>query len=217
GYEQFLSFFPTSAYASTVEFRIGLIAFEQKEYTRAALAFTRALDDTAARDVRSAARYNLALCDRQLGDAAAARAELERHQAEFPADERAADVEYGLGDLDEAAGHAAEAAARYERVLARHPRPALAAEVGYRLGRVREQLGDAEGALRAYRGATLLGRLDDTYRLSAVARVASLYEKRRDYPRAVAAYRDLARNTTDRDLAAAAAGRVSQLTASAGR
>ena len=82
---------------------------------------------------------------------------------------------------------------------------------------MREQLGDAEGALRAYRGATLLGRLDDTYRLSAVARVASLYEKRRDYPRAVAAYRDLARNTTDRDLAAAAAGRVSQLTASAGR
>ena len=57
----------------------------------------------------------------------------------------------------------------------------------------------------------------DTYRLSAVARVAALYEKRKDYPRAVAAYRDIAQNATDRELAAAAADRASQLAGPAKR
>ena len=55
------------------------------------------------------------------------------------------------------------------------------------------------------------------YRLSAVARVAALCEKRRDYPRALAAYRDIARNANDRELAAAAAGRVTQLESAARR
>ena len=216
-YEQFLSFFPGSTLAPTVEFRLGLLAFDSKDYARAAVAFTRALDDTAAGEMRSAARYNLALCHRQLGDPEAARAELERHREEFPADGRAADVAYQLGDLNETAGHVPEAIADYERSLAAHPRPALQSEVAYRLGKAHEQLGHEDAALHAYREAATAGTRTDTYRLSAVARVAALYEKRKDYPRAVAAYRDIAQNATDRELAAAAADRASQLAGSAKR
>ncbi len=216
-YEQFLSFFPGSKLAPTVEFRLGLLAFDSKDYARAAVAFTRALDDTAAGEMRSAARYNLALCHRQLGDPEAARAELERHREEFPADGRAADVAYQLGDLNETAGHVPEAIADYERSLAAHPRPALQSEVAYRLGKAHEQLGHEDAALRAYREAATAGTRTDAYRLSAVARVASLYEKRKDYARAVAAYRDIAQNATDRELAAAAADRASQLAGSAKR
>jgi len=216
-YEQFLSFFPASDLAPTVEFRLGLLAFEAKDYANAAVAFTRALDDSVAADVRSASRYNLALCQRQLGDTEAARAELERHRAEFPTDARAADVACQLGDLEEAAGHSEAALAEYERALGARPRPALAAELGYRLGRVREQLGRTDAALKAYQQAALAGGRGDPFRLSAVARVAVLCEKRRDYPRALAAYRDIARNASDRELAAAAAGRVAQLESTARR
>ena len=215
-YEGFASFFPGSPLQSMVQFRLGLLAFGAKDYTPAALAFTRVLDDSTSAEVRSASRYNLALCRRELGDTEAARAELEHHRAEFPHDERAADVADQLGDLDEAAGHSDEARAEYERALLEHPRPALAAEAGYRLGKVREQLGQAAAALAAYQQAAASGRRDDPYRLSAVARVAALCEKRHDYPRALAAYRDIARNASDHELAAAAAGRVAQLE-SAGR
>ena len=210
-YEQFLSYFPSSTLASTVEFRLGLLAFQAKDFSNAAVAFTRALTDSASAEVRSASRYNLALSQRMLGDPASARATLEQHQREFASDARAADVAFQLGDLDEAEGRTTDALEQYARALAARPRPSLVAEASYRTGHAREQLGQTEAALRAYTQAAASSGRDDPYRLSAVARVAALCEARKDYPRALAAYRDIMRNTTDRELAAAAAGRVAQL------
>jgi biopolymer transport protein ExbB/TolQ/TolA-binding protein len=133
-YEQFLAFLPQSELAPTVHFRLGLMAAAQ-EYLQAAVDFTSALDDSAAKDVRSAARYNLALCHRLLGQTDEARVELEKHRAEFPNDERAADVAFQLGDLEELAGHADLAAKEYDRALASRPRATLAVEAAFRLGR----------------------------------------------------------------------------------
>lgn len=210
-YEQFLSFFPSSDLAPTVQFRLGLMQFEGKDYLRAALAFTRVLDDSAAPDVRSASRYNLALCRRMLGDTDSARVELERHAKEFPNDARAADVAYQLADLDEAAGNTAAALAGFEKARAMKPRAALAVELDYRIGRAREGQGETEKALAAYQRAAASPERDAPYRLSAVARVAAIYEKKKDYPKALAAYRDLAHNSKDHELAAAAAARANQL------
>jgi hypothetical protein len=47
-----------------------------------------------------------------------------------------------------------------------------------------------------------------------VAQSAALYETRREFTRALEAYRDLMRNSKDRELVAAAADRVSQLSGS---
>jgi TolA-binding protein len=213
-YEQFLSFFPASELRPTVQFRLGLLQFEDKDYTRAAVSFTLALDDTASREVTAASLYNLALCHRLLSQADDARAELERYRASFPGDARAADIAYQLGDLADAAGKPEEAAREFEAALAAaSPKSALAPEVAYRLGHAREQMADAGGALRAYVQASLLGALADPYRLSAVARCAALYEAKRQYGRAIESYKDLVRNAKDKELAAAATERVSQLEA----
>jgi TolA-binding protein len=109
-YDQFLSYFPTSELAPTVRFRMGLMKFEAKDYLQAAVAFTRVLEDSTAPDVRSASRYNLALCDRLVGQPDEARTALETYRKEFPGDARAAEVAYQLGDLNETAGHFPEAA-----------------------------------------------------------------------------------------------------------
>jgi TolA-binding protein len=210
--EQFLSFFPKSDLLATVSFRLGLIEFEAKNYAPAAVAFSRALEDSATRDVRSAARYNLALCHRLLGQVEEARAELERWRAEFKSDERAADVAFQLGDLDDAAGLTRDAVREFQSTIALHPRAALAAEAGFRLGRCREQLGDANGAVSAYAQAVAAAdQGQDAYRLSALARLAALYEAKREYAKALAAYRDIVAHSNDRALVAAAAGRVSRL------
>jgi TolA-binding protein len=217
-YEQFLSFFPASELRPTVQFRLGLLQFEDKDYTRAAVSFTLALEDTASREVTAASLYNLALCHRLLSQADDARAELERYRASFPGDARAADIAYQLGDLADAAGKPEEAAREFEAALAAaSPKSALAPEVAYRLGHAREQMADAGGALRAYVQASLLGALADPYRLSAVARCAALYEAKRQYGRAIESYKDLVRNAKDKELAAAATERVSQLEATRGK
>jgi len=217
-YQQFLSFFPQSDLASTVSFRLGLLHFEAKDHMDAGVAFSRALEDTgASREVRSAARYNLALCQRLLGRPEEARSELERYRAEFGDDARAAEIAFQTGDLEEAAGRISEAAAEFDKAL-NHPHSAeLGVEILFRLGRCREQLGDIDGALRAYVQASKAGDRDQPFRLSAVARLASLYESKRDYPRALTAYRDIVRNARDQELVAAAADRVAQLESGSGK
>jgi len=210
-YEQFQSFFPSSTLLPTVAFRLGLLHFQAADYMRAALEFTRVADDRAAGEVRAAARYNLALCQREIAGPDSARVALERYRQDYPDDARAADVALQLGDLAESGGRPEDALHELERALDARPRAALATEIQFRLGRVREQLGRPTAALAAYEAAAASADRDAPFRLSAVARCAALYEKRRDYPRAVAAYRDIVRNAKDRELVAAAADRVTQL------
>ena len=210
-YEQFLSYFPESELIATVSFRLGLLRFEAKEFLPAAVAFTRALEDSAPPEVRGPARFNLALCQRQLGQMDEARAELDRYTAEFPSGSLAAEAAFALADLDESAGRLAPAAAGFDRALGLRPGAALGAEIAFRLGRCREQLGDVPGALRAYGEASRTADRDHPFRLSALARLAALHETRREYTRAVAAYRDIMQNSKDRELVAAAADRVTQL------
>src|SRR5262249_49077281 len=95
--------------------------------------------------------------------------------------------------------------------LAAKPQPALATELRYRLGRCKEKLSDPDGALRSYQEAATLGDRADTFRLSAVAPAAVLYETKRDVPPALAAYPHVIRKGKDPELIAAATDRVAQL------
>ena len=71
-------------------------------------------------------------------------------------------------------------------------------------------MGDAEEEEKS-------GERDDAYRLSAVARCAAMYESRREYTRAVAAYRDIIKNAGDQELVEVATDRVSQLEKKTGK
>ena len=212
-YEQFLGFFPSSPLRSTVLFQLASMRFEAQEYAQAAVHFMQLLEDSTSTDVRAAALFNLAQCQRVLGATGEARVTLDRYVREHPGDERSSQVAYQLGDLDEAAGDLASAAQRYETALAAKPPAELAIELQYRLGRCRESLADPDAALAAYRKAAAASDKDDPYRLSALARCASLYETRGERAKAAAAYRDIAKNAPDPELAGAAAGRVKELQA----
>jgi lipopolysaccharide biosynthesis regulator YciM len=104
-----------------------------------------------------------------------------------------------------------DAMIEYRRALAELPSVRLSTEVHFRLGRCHEQRGEREQALRSYQQAAASPELDDPFRLLAVARCAAMYEARRDFARALEAYRDLIRNAGDRSLAASASERITQL------
>jgi len=210
-YEQFLAFFAESELRPTVQFQLGLQRFEQKDYSHAAVAFTQVLGDSATKEVRSAARYNLALCQRALGQAEEAKAALLAYRSEFPGDARADDIAYQLGDLEDAAGRYAEAQVEFEQALSSRPKAALETELHFRIGRCLEEQQDVDRALKAYNRASQAVDRRNAFRLSAVARMAAIYEAKKDYVRAMNAYRDIAVNSKDKELAAAAQGRATQL------
>ncbi|HYJ33518.1 MAG TPA: tetratricopeptide repeat protein [Candidatus Binatia bacterium] len=212
--EQFLAFFPESDLRPTVQFQLGLQQFQNKEYAPAAVAFTQVLADSAAPDVRAASRYNLALCQRSLGQTEEARVTLEAYRAERPADSRADEVAYQLGDIHDTAGRYADAQAEFEKALDGKPSAALETELRFRVGRCLEEQQKIDEATRWYIRASQAVDRRNAFRLSAVARLAAIYESKREFGKAMAAYQDIASYSKDRELAQAAAGRASQLRSS---
>jgi TolA-binding protein len=212
--EQFLAFFPESDLRPSVQFQVGLQQFQNKEYAPASIAFAQVLADSAAPDVHAAARYNLALCQRSLGQNEEARATLEAYRAERPGDSRAEEVAYQLADIHDTAGRYAEAQAEFERALDGKPGAALETELRFRVGRCLEEQQKTDGAVRWYLLASKAVDRRNAFRLSAVARLAAIYESKREFGKAMAAYQDIASYSKDRELAQAAAGRASQLRSS---
>jgi TolA-binding protein len=214
-YAQFVHFFPNSELLPAVQFRLGSLRFAEGAFMQAAIDFTAVLDRKVSDETARAARYNLALCQIQLGSTEEARATLERFRSEQTVgDARAADVAYRLGDLHERAGRAKEAIAEYQAAIAMKPDPALTGELQYRIGSCRETLGDPDGAVRAFRGAVAASPKGHAYRLSSLARLAALYESSERFKDAVAAYQELIKGSDDAELVAAAKERVDQLQAS---
>ena len=209
--EQFVSFFPNSEYRASVQLQLGATRFAAGDYARAAVDFTSVLSDSAAPEVKTAATYNLALCHRLLGEPEKAKEMLEAYRKAHPKDERAAEVAHQLGTIHEDAGRFEDAAREYGHALEFKISSALAVELRYRLGLCREQLGDDKAAIAAYSAAAGCPNKADAYRLTAIARSAAIYEKRKEYSKALAAYRDLIKNATDPDIVVAARERASEL------
>jgi TolA-binding protein len=212
-YEHFVHFFPESELATTVQFRLGMMYFESGQYMRAAINFTGIQQQEAPAELAAASLYNLALCKRLLGQVEEARSDLESYRQTYGSDERAAQIATQLADIHAQTGKDTEAIAEYQRALAADPPRELLAELHYRLGECRERAGDPDKALQAYLKAGESAVRTDPFRLSAVARCAALYEEKEDYPRALAAYRDLIRNASDSELVAAATARATELEA----
>jgi TolA-binding protein len=212
-YEQFLYFFPSSALRAAVRFRLGTLRFESGDYLRAAVDFTTVLEEEIATETAGASRYNLALCQIQLGNAEEAAKSADRFRQEHgDSDGRVADLAYRMGELHERGGRLESAAAAYEAALEEGADNVLAVELHYRLGTCREDSAP-EAALDHYRRAVKLARVEHPYYLSAVARLAALHEDRGEYEDAVVAYRKLIRHSSDAELVAAARERVEQLAA----
>ena len=210
-FEQFVSYFPKSQYKAPVQLQLGAARFAAGDYMRAAVDFTAVLEDSVTREVASAARYNLALCHRMLGENDKARAMLEAYRKENGSDERAAEIAHQLGAMNEEAGQYKEAINEYTRALQSKLHADIVVELNYRVGFCREKLGEEKSALYAYARAAEHRDKANAYRLSALARSAALYESRKDYPKALAAYKDLIKNATDPEIVVAARERVSEL------
>ena len=79
------------------------------------------------------------------------------------------------------------------------------------MGACHESLGAAKAALSHYKSAQAYPVKADPFRLSAVVRLAAIYEDKAQYKSALGAYKDLIRHAGDQELVAVATERVAQL------
>jgi TolA-binding protein len=133
-WEQFVTFFPASELRPTVQLQLGASRFAEGDYMRAAVDFTAVLADSVPPELASAAMYNLALCQRMLGDVDEAQQMLEQYRADYPRDSRAGSVAYQLGAINEDAGRYTEAARDYNAALATSLDKDMRVEVQFRTG-----------------------------------------------------------------------------------
>jgi len=211
-YEQFLFFFPESPLRPAVQFQLGSLRFDEGDWMRAALDFNATLEGESSAETKQAALYNLAMCQILLEQPEEAAATFQRFRAAQPArDERATDLAYRLGELQERAGRFEEAIARYDEAFASGPSATLATELGFRVGSCHEQLGHEDEAIRFYRKAATSENHADPFHVSACVRLGIIYEGREEPYRALAAYRDVVKNSKDQELVTAAKERVQHI------
>ena len=210
-WEQFLFFFPTSDLRPSVQFRLGALRFADQDFLQAAVDFTGVLQSEPSDETRQAARFNLALCQVELGQLEDAEVSLQRYRLDASAgDPRTAEVAYRLGDLRERSGQDSDAVAEYRAALSAGADGTLAPELHWRIGVCQERSGDADAAVTAYGKVLKSAARGSALRLSAAGRLAAIHEDRGDATKAVAAYRNLL-DSDDPELVAAAQSRIAEL------
>jgi TolA-binding protein len=204
-------FFPESEFETTVRFKLGAMRFAEEDYMQAAVEFSQVVDSDAPEEILKASLYNLALCNKMIGNTADAVAAFSKYRKLYPKDEQASEAAYMVGDMHEVAGDYAAAQAEFEKALKGNPSKELKTELYYRIGICREELGDVDTAISYYEKATKAENKSDLFRISALVRCAALYEQKGDFKKAIVVYRDLVQNVEDSELEAAAKERVAQL------
>ncbi|MCD6380581.1 tetratricopeptide repeat protein [bacterium] len=212
-YNLFIGYFPKSEFVPSSRFRLGMIKFNEGKYQAASDYFNEIMKNAGASSgIRSAALYNMAISLKILNKEDKALSEFQNWRKEgFDDNKRAAQVAYQIGLILEAQGKYSDAAEEYRTSTAGDSPADLETEIYYRLGFCREKTGDPEGALDAYQNSTAGAGEENPFGISALARSAQLYEKRRDYKKALKVYRDIASSTTDPELVLIARDRVSKL------
>ena len=210
-YEQFTIFFPADDLLPTARFRLASLHFASEQFARASVGFMQVYEQDEDDDLKRASLFNLALCRKQLNDVVQAEQLLEQYLKGYPKDERVAETAFHLGDLQERAGRTDQAVTQYERALAARPQKELTPQLHFRLGACHETLGASKAALSHYKTARAHPVKADPFRLSAVVRLAAIFEDKAQYKSALGAYKDLIRHAGDQELVAVATERVAQL------
>ena len=209
--EQMLVFFPDSELQRNANFQLGNLFFAEGDLLRAAVQFTQVVDVEVEDEVRSAAWFNLALCEVELGRHAEAIARLNGYRDTYGDDARGFDVCMQLGSLYLTAADPASAEDEFDRARSFTAAKDRQAELWYRIAEAREGAGELESAIKAYGMAAGQGEAGDAFRLAAVGRMAAHHEEREDWAAARRAWLDLGRNSPDTELAAAANARAAEL------
>ncbi|OVE78255.1 hypothetical protein BVX98_00875 [bacterium F11] len=207
-YKNFLAQFPNDGSASTSLFRLGVCLFNQNRFDESAITFENFVQKYPDDPLADTAAENIPMAYAKLGknsqSARAYEALLQRTQDP----ERRTSLLLQLAQMKEGSGQAAQAISYYEKI------PLTATqfpEARYSLGVIYSRTGQMEKEIQAYEKLLGVGPKDNPYRISAISRLAELYISQGKVHKALAVYKDVAKNATDSTALANAKTRLEEL------
>lgn len=161
-FQQILKEFPKSDLVPDVNFRLGEMAYDEKNYHRAVSYYEDALANGAV-PFGDKVLYKLGWCRDRLGESGKAAETFSRIWKEFPKSELAGEAHYRTGRLLQESGRHADALKEYETVAdGDFAERALfqAAECGRALGQHKEALEAYDGVLKKFPGTEFIHQVN---------------------------------------------------------
>ncbi|NTV52739.1 MAG: tetratricopeptide repeat protein [Candidatus Firestonebacteria bacterium] len=209
-YEQFVQNFSNHDLMPEVLSRLGEVHFRSGEYLEAVKAYRLILDKFPLPEYEANALYNISVCYEQNKMWTDAIGSYLQYYAKFPTGARAVLVILHIGITYHQMQKYQQAAEYLEKAL---PQTATVdvPEVLYRLGESYERLGTVEKAVALYQRALGQKPANNDYRLMAVSQLGALYEKQNKSAEAIAAYRDISKNSRNAEWRQLAVKRIRAL------
>lgn len=208
-YERFTSNYPGDQRLAGAFFHLGAARFQLKDFAEAAAAFRKVVSDWPKAGYAPVALYNSALAYRKLGKWEEAALALKSYLKDHPAAAKTSNAASELVAVYEEHHQfalAVETIKVQREALAKDD--ALRLELSYRLAEDLGALGQEEAALAEYRALVASAPRSDPYRLSALAKLGELHERKEQWSDALAVYEDMARSSTKPEWAEAAKARA---------
>ncbi len=194
-------------------FRLGTARFKTERYAKAGEAFQELAAKFPDSKFAPVALFNAGLAYRKAGRWEAAALALTTYIQKYPEQAKASNAEAELVSLYEENHQYAQAqdillkGFKNDTMIA----DAQRAEAAYRLAQDYAASGNEAAAEAQYVSLENSPLKDNDYRLSALAKLADIYEKRKDYLKAAAVYDDLAKSSNKPEWVAAARSRAQAL------
>jgi TolA-binding protein len=211
-YQRFLNNFPRSPDTPLALFHLASAHYKLKEYEPAAVNYQRLEEEYPDSEMVKPALFNMALSLKTLGKFDQAQdAYLKYARLVGIGDPSAVSALWEVFAIQKDNNNYDGALSTLEQIKSSlKPGAEGAIEVVYRTGEVYSAMGRADDAVAAYKRLKAMRPATNTMRLAGMIKLAELCEKT-EPAAAIAAYEDLARNSTNRKVVQAARERIAAL------
>ena len=192
--ETIVNSFPDSEYYTLSCYKLGLIHFNDKEYSKAASYFEKVIErkDKNIKKLLFAVYYYLGICYEKTGQVSKAVDSYIQYLKTLPSDAKQVDERVRVALFLQKNGKIKEALNEFQRVLPLINNDDAKAEVTFYIAECYESLGDLDKALENYLAVTYLHPKEIMWATTARFNAAKICEKLGYYDDAVKLYRKIA-------------------------
>jgi TolA-binding protein len=208
-YKLFSETFPKHDLMPEILTRLAADYFLMGTFEEAINVYRQILEKFPIKPYHEDALYNLAVCYEKLKKQSEAMAMYMDFTQRYPNNPRAGEclIQIGIYYQNQQLWDLAVTTLKKALVAKVNSR----AELYFRIGDCYENLNDVGQAAQAYQSVLPLNPKNDIFRITAMSQLAAIYEKAKQWARAAALYRDIAKNAPKPEWRQAAAQRLAQL------
>jgi len=187
------------SYSSTPEaplalFHLGSSYYSLKQYPKVASSYETLIHKHPKSEYVGLARFNLALAYQDAGELDKAIAAYEDYIRTSPRTDRTLAALWNISDIQQKKGSSAGAIKALRRIFVTAKGGGAALEAAYKIGEIQKAMGDEDAAHKTWSDLARMKPTANPYRLRGLIQLARIFEKNREYRKAVAIYKYLAKH-----------------------